>query len=142
MNTELTAQEKIACSANWRKHHQYLEQNKLVSEETLRWLLILTKHDCIGYDQGDVRPNDIGRWDVYYFLWQDGGASKQEAMLASNLTAEEIAGQERRNDLEMDGVNPDDPVDVKMHEIMKDLPPDQLNELIDTLEQQLGLDPL
>ena len=115
-----------------------------VSENTMKWFKIYTDLRNIGYEFGELRPGKLGQWDLYGWLIDPeiNICSKDEAMLVTGLTMQEITEQERRDHLENHGVDPDNLSEIAYHEMLQDMSPRQIKQHISKLEKHLGLLPL
>ena len=77
----------------------------------------------------------MGRWDVYYYLFEDLCIPKSEALLAANISPREFAEEEKRDELERMGVNPDDEDEVAEYERIAALSIEELERQIKALEK-------
>ena len=135
----VSEKEMVGTLAFWGAQKAALEKSKLVSDEALRWLSIYTQRGNIGDEQGQIRPGKLGLWDLYYET-EGVGLSQSERLLISGLSAEEVAGEERREELGHEYyINPDDPAEVREIECMEAMSPAELAAHIASLEKQLGL---
>ena len=107
-NKELSAKHQSVIF--WKNQIDALRDRGLVDADALRALVELTKLENIGYDDGQIRPDCLGRWDVYCSL--KGRVSKVEQLILSGLTMAEVSVLERRHFLEKTGVDPDNPAEV------------------------------
>ncbi|MEX1026665.1 MAG: hypothetical protein WD049_01470 [Candidatus Paceibacterota bacterium] len=87
----VTHQEKLTTERSWWEHFEHLEAEGIISVANLRsWLYASTHHDKIGYEgNGMIRPGDLGRWDLFFPLYQEWGVGKKVAARIANVTIEE-----------------------------------------------------
>mgnify|MGYP001612445239 CR=1 FL=1 len=134
---EVTAEERKQFFFFWLEQRQAIEGR--VSEQTMRWFNIYTAKDNVGYEFGQLRPGKLGQWDLYWNMTgeQSVGCDENETLIASGLTATEVAEERRRERLRMNCVDPDDPRDVAMFDRLHGMSHEQLEVEITNLEQQL-----
>jgi len=137
---KVTEKEMGATVKYWRQHLDALQKNDLVKPDVISFVSEATQADNIGYDSGQIRPGNMGQWDIYDLLLEFG-CSEEERLLTSGLTADEVAEEERREKLRSRCVNPDDPRAVADYERLEAMSPEELNEEIAHLEDKLGLEP-
>jgi len=119
---------------DWNRHKQAVQA--MGSEEGLRWLSILTQPTNIGEeDQGQIRPGELGKWDVYYFLFQNTSIPKAEALLLSGLNASQV---EEQDFADRHGIEPSDTESMKQARRLDAMAPDELDDEITRLEALLG----
>ena len=135
-----TDQERGEAVSHWRQHIAGLKSAGLPND-VMSALGMMTAADNIGYEQGGVRPGDLGKWDVYE-MCKEWGFTEAYSLLASGLTAAELKVENDRITLEHAGVDPDDPRAVREYHAVKAMNPGQLDAHIASLEARLGLPPL
>lgn len=134
---EVTARERMESYLFWMTQRQAIEGR--VSERTMYWFNLYTGKDNIGYEQGQLRPGKLGQWDLYYWLTDhEIRCDKNEALIASGLTAAEVAEEERRDSYRENGVDPDDKAEVAMFEHLKGMSPEELDAEINRLKALLA----
>lgn len=132
---EVTTKEKEEFFSFWSTQHRAIEGR--VSENTMMWFNNYTTQDNIGYEFGQLRPGKNGQWDLYHWLTDpEIRCDENEAIIASGLTAVEVAEEKRREYYRENCVDPDDQRDVAMFERLKGMSPEQLEVEIANLEQQ------
>ena len=141
-STEITAKQREEFFAFWLEQRRAIEGR--VSEETMRWFNTYTEKDNVGYEFGQLRPGKLGQWDLYWNLTgeQSVGCDENEALIASGLTATEVAEEKRREYYRARFVNPDSPLEIAEFERINAMKPTELNSEIARLEALLGYDPL
>jgi hypothetical protein len=134
---EITVEEKRQFFYFWTTQRNAIKDH--VSEKTMLWFDIYTARDNVGYEFGQLRPGKLGQWDLYWNLTgeQSVGCDENEVLIASGLTATEVAEEKRREHYRGNCVNADDSMEVAMFERLMDMSPDALAAEIDRLEQQL-----
>lgn len=133
---EVTQDEKRAFLIFWGEQRKAIEGR--VSEDTMRWFCIYTAAKNVGYEVGQLRPGKDGQWDLYSWLTDpEINCDKNEALIASGLTAGEVAEEERREQLRQKFVDPDNPREVADHERMERMTPEELSAEIARLEKEL-----
>lgn len=106
--SKVSEKERMDSVAFWRRHESALRENKLVSEEALRWLSIYTQPDNIGYEQGGIRPGELGKWNLYYNTMEM--LPQNERLLISGLSASKVAAEEEKDEFRHTyGLDPDNP---------------------------------
>lgn len=135
---EITAEEKKQFFFFWMTQRQAIEGR--VSEETMYWFNAYTAKDNVGYEFGQLRPGKLGQWDLYWNLTgeQSVGCDENETLIASGLTAAEVAEEKRREHYRENCVNPDDQLEIAMFDRLQGMSPDQLDTEIARLEKQLA----
>jgi hypothetical protein len=132
----VTRDQQIESAAFWRRHLQFLRSRNTVSEEALTWLGYFTKPDAIGYEQGQIRPGELGKWDLYYLLMEWLGGS--DLYIVCDLTASTVAQEEKREQLRNRGYDPDNADDVRQAEMLDSMSSAELDRLIVGLRRQLA----
>lgn len=123
---DITAEEKKQFFFFWMTQRQAIEDR--VSEQTMYWFNAYTAKDNIGYEFGQLRPGKNGQWDLYYWLTDlEIHCDENEALIASGLTAAEVAEEKRREHFE-----------IAMFERLQGMSPEQLDAEIARLEAQLA----
>lgn len=93
----LTPQQKEECARYWRERYE-LVQGKVHSSilEQLAWFGVAS---AFGYGQGEIRDGELGKWDIYYFLTQEGMDLKyqNDVLLITGLSKAEINKAERED---------------------------------------------
>ncbi len=140
--TEITTKDREEFFAFWLKQRRAIEGR--VSEETMQWFNAYTDKDNVGYGFAQLRPGKLGQWDLYWNLTgeQSVGCDENEAMIASGLTATEVAEEKRREYYRARFVDPDSPLEIAEFERINAMKPTELNSEIARLEALLGYDPL
>lgn len=133
---KVTPEEKADAARFWRDHLEALQNKDLLKPRVVSFVGSATQADNIGYEPGQIRPGKLGQWDLYDLL-REFGCSEEECLLASGLTAGEVAAEERREELRRCGVNPDDPQDVAEFERMEAMSPEEINTEVARLEKLL-----
>ena len=137
MKKEVSVEEKKQFFSFWLTQRNAI-QNRM-SEKTLRWFNIYTAKDNVGYEFGQLRPGKFGQWDLYWSLTDPQiSCDENEAIIASGLTAAEMAEEKRREYYRQNYVNPDDALEVMMFERMKNMTPEDLDQEIERLEKRLA----
>ncbi len=111
-----------------------------VSETTMRWFNAYTAKDNVGYEFGQLRPGKLGQWDLYWNLAgeQSAGCDENEALIASGLTAAEVAEEKRRERYRTNGVDPDNSLEIMLFDQLGSMNSEQLDAEITRLEGQLA----
>lgn len=147
--SEVTPAQRVAFVDFWTKQRSIIEG--VVDEKALYWFGIYTSQNNIGYEIGNLRPGKHGQWDLFGWLTdlELNICDEATALFVAGLTAQELSEQKRLECLRGYGVNPDNPVDVARHQEFVDfcgelneLPPKELDKLINRLEKLLGFDPV
>jgi hypothetical protein len=126
---ELTMREKSDTAAYWGNHADELARLGL-SDRVVASVACYANPNSIGYDQGQVRPGDLGKWDVYYSL--KDYLTPGEALLASGLSESEVAAEDERNRLrDTYGIDPDNPDQVAEIRELERLSPDEIASRIE-----------
>lgn len=147
MNNELPAypvvthEEKMKTVLFWRQHAEHLRANKLVSENGLSWISMCTDSpEKIGYDgmEGQIRPGDLGKWDLYGILQMSCMFKEAELLLLADISPTMKAAEDRREEILYSGFNPDDPASVREFDRMKAMTPEEADAEIERLEGVLA----
>ncbi len=134
---EITEEDKKQFFAFWMTQRQAIEGR--VSDETMYWFKAYTAKDNVGYGFGQLRPGKNGQWDLYHWLTDpEIHCDENEALIASCLTAVEVAEEKRREHYRENGVDPDDELDIAMFDRLQGMNPEQLDAEIARLEAQLA----
>ncbi len=134
---KVTAEQKAEFRKFWGDHMETLRTDTTIRFEVISYLSMLVQADNVGFDQGEVRPGELGQWDVYYELQEI--FSKEERLLASGLSAGKIAQAERRDHLEHTCcIDPDNPLEVAMIERLDAMSSSELDAEIARLESTLA----
>jgi hypothetical protein len=141
---ELTQDQQRKEHARWQKHLHGLKGQ--VDDESLRMALMwVAEPKQIGYGQGQIRPGELGRWDIFFEL-EIFGVSRAERLLLAGLTEEQLNEAERRDWLEINFVDPDNPQEVAEFDMVEAMPDGERKEYltgrIHALEKILGLEKL
>lgn len=96
----------------WLKHICRLRNEGLVDSDTLQLLINLgvTNTKNIGHKEGQIRPGQLGRQDVFCRL--SGQTNEINRLLLSDLSSIEVAEMMRDFRLLSAGVDPDNPQEV------------------------------
>lgn len=136
MKKTVTEEEKKQFFFFWKT--QYNAIKDLVSARTLAMFNAYTEKNNVGYDLGELRPGKLGQWDLYNWLTDpENHCDKNEALIASCLSASEVAEEERRQQCHEDGVDPDSKREIVAFERLKGMSPEQLEIEIANLEKQI-----
>ena len=136
---EITAEEKKQFFFFWMTQRQAIEGR--VSNETMYWFNVYTAKDNVGYEFGQLRPGKLGQWDLYWNMTGEqsvGGCDENEALIASGLTAAEVAEEKRREHYRGNCVDPDDQLAIVVFDRLQGMSPEQLDSEIARLEAQLA----
>ncbi|MBI1833623.1 MAG: hypothetical protein HYR90_02240 [Candidatus Andersenbacteria bacterium] len=135
---EITVEEREQFFRFWMTQRRAIEGH--LSAETLYWFNVYTTKENVGYEFGQLRPGKLGQWDLYWNLTgeQSVGCDENETLIASGLTAAEVAEDKRREHYRENCVNPDDPFEIAMFDRLQDMSPEQLEIEIARLETQLA----
>lgn len=135
---EVTPEERTEFARFWSAQRAAIKER--VSEETMGWFNLYTEGDNIGYEQGQLRPGKLGQWDLYWSMTgeQSLGCDQNETLIASGLTAAEVAEEARHHHLWEQHVDPNDPREVAQYERLKRMGPDEIDAEIARLEAQLA----
>ena len=110
----------------------------MVSEKTMRWFNIYTKKDNVGYKPGQLRPGELGQWDLYHWLTDpEIGCEKSEAIIASGLTPTKIQEEEIREYYRESGIDPDNTEEMRIFDRIVNMSSDELDLEIERLENLL-----
>jgi len=135
---KITPEEKEQFFLFWQNQCAAIQDR--VSEETMYWFNVYTAPTNIGYEFGQLGPGKQGQWDLYHWLTDlEIGCDENEALIASGLTAAEVAEEKRRERYRADGVNPDDSRDVATFELYRAMSPQELKAEITRLEGVLDI---
>jgi hypothetical protein len=85
-------------NVDWKAQLRAIKAMTGISEEGLKWFGLIIQN--IGYEQGEIRPGEIGRWDVYYRLLTDFNVPQTECLVMSGLTAKQVAEEEQLSQIE------------------------------------------
>lgn len=134
----VTDEEKEQFFLFWNTQRQAIKG--LVSEKTMGCFNLYTEKDNVGYEFGQLRPGKLGQWDLYWTMTgeQSLGCDQRETMIASGITAAEVAEEGRREYYRGCGVNPDDQFAVVQFDRLQGMSPEELNAEIVRLEDQLA----
>lgn len=121
----------------WQIFVRRLKMASGVREEVISYLSMMTQPEGIGFDQDQVRPGEIGRWDVFY-MGQELGWTENERYLASGLTRAQVHKEERDDEIRDMGLDPKNPEDVKCYEQLRRLTPAGAEGVIRRLEAMLA----
>ncbi len=134
---EVTAKEKEEFFFFWLTQRKAVENR--VSEKTMCWFNTYTSKDNVGYEMGQLRPGKLGQWDLYGWLTDlEIGCNENEALIASGLTAAEVAEEKRRENYRDKCVDPDNQFEIARFERIKGMNPEELDVEIASLEKQLA----
>jgi hypothetical protein len=135
---EITDEEKKQFFFFWMTQRQAIEG--LVSEKTMFWFNTYTAKDNVGYEFGQLRPGKLGQWDLYWNMTgeQSIGCDENETLIASGLTAAEVAEEKRREHYRGNCVDPEDRLATAMFDRLQGMSPEQLDAEISRLEKQLA----
>jgi|GEM_PF-1933021 len=137
--TVISRDEQIKWWVWWKNHISELEKRGVVSKEHLDNLrLFITKPEDIGYnsDCGQIRPGDLGQWDIFYNL--DGwGIPYSVKLLLSGLSDAEVKNEETREKIRNFGLDPDSKKDVVEFHRISNMSPKALDMEIKRLEALL-----
>lgn len=78
----------------WKKRLETLKETKF--HQPLLWLM--ESANPIGFDAGQLRPGELGKWDFYYFCLQSGFGPPEEAAKAAGLDYNIIRREENADD--------------------------------------------
>ncbi len=132
-------QERAEFRAFWAKQRSAVEGR--FSEATMTWFCCYTAANNVGYEMGQLRPGKLGQWDLHDWLTDpEIGCDKNEAIIASGLSAAEVAEEDRREDLRRNFVDPDNAIEVAQHERLKKMTPMELDAKIVRLTKLLPAD--
>lgn len=134
---EVTNEEKEQFFFFWNAQRQAIKDR--VSEKTMYWFNAYTAKDNVGYEFGQLRPGKLGQWDLYWNMTgeQSVGCDENETLIASGLTAAEVAKEKRREHYRENYVDPDDRLATAMFDRLQGMSPEQLDAEIALLEDQL-----
>ena len=137
MSQQVTDTERQEFVSFWTAQRRAI--GATLSEETMYWFNAYTRRDNVGYETGQLRPGKLGQWDLYFWL-TDGEIDciENEALIASGLTAAEVAEENRREYYRRNYVDPDDPLDVARFNLMMSMTPDELDAEIKRLRELLA----
>jgi len=142
MRKKLVSRQQQESAWRWRKHLEAVKKIGGVSDEAMSLANSHVKADNIGFEQGEIRPDEkLGQWDLYYSLLYCN-IPPDECLLLSGLSASEIAEQNRREELENAGIDPDNVSEVAQFERLEAMSPDDLSVEITRLEKALGIQSL
>lgn len=94
--------------------------------------------DGFGDEQGQLRAGELGKWDLFYSLHQNFGHSRQIAVFAVGLDLKDIDAEEKRDNLQSYGVDPDNTAEVADYERIGKMSHDELDVEIKRLEEMLS----
>lgn len=92
--TEVSLQEKQESLNLWEQIHEKLVKEDSRFAEPIGWH-VSKGLKMIGFDCGQIRPDDLGRWDMYYFLLQAGFGPREKAAEVVGLLFDEIKEDEQ-----------------------------------------------
>lgn len=135
---EITDEEKKQFFFFWMTQRQAIKGR--VSEETMYWFDAYTAKDNVGYEFGQLRPGKLGQWDLYWNMTgkQSVGCDENETLIASGLTAAEVAEEKRGEHYRGNGVNPDNQLATAMFDRLQGMSLAELDTEIARLEAQLA----
>jgi hypothetical protein len=115
--------EKIATVNFWKQHAEQLRDSKLVSDLGLQWISICTSStDNIGYGgEGQIRPGDLGKWDLYGLLEMSCNFQPAELLLLADISPSEFENEKKRTEMSDYGLDLDKPQDVLEFEQLRRL---------------------
>lgn len=93
--------------------------------------------DNFGFEEGQIRPAELGQWDVYFTLWQDWGLPKERCAMMAGLDIAEIRREENREIMKDCGFDPDSREDEAEYHRLKNMTKAGLDSEIKTLEEIL-----
>jgi len=135
---EITPEEKEQFFVFWNTQRQAIEGR--VSEQTVYWFNAFTARDNVGYEFGQLRPGKLGQWDLYRHLTGEQstvGCDENETLIASGLTAAEVAEERHYEHYHGHGVNPDNQLEMAMFDRFQYMSTEQFDAEIARLEKQL-----
>jgi len=137
---EITTEVKKQFNLFWMTQRKAIKGR--VSVKTMYWFNAYTERDNVGYEDGQLRPEKLGQWDLYWSLTgeQSIGCDENETLIASGLTAGEVAESERREYYRDNLVNPDNKLEIAWFNRVKGMSPAQLDAEITRLERDLAED--
>lgn len=110
-----------------------------VSVKTMEWFNLYTARDNVGYETGQLRPGKLGQWDLFGWLTDpEIGCDENEALIASGLTAAEVADERRRENLRENCVDPDNEAEVADFERRRSMSSEELDAEIERMERELA----
>jgi len=138
MPTEVNREEQIKASSWWREHIDSLKSRNLVTDNGHQSVLLFTCNpENIGYDQGQIRPGELGQWDIFYEL-EMFGIPYAERILLSGLSDIQVQAEDKKMKMENLGYNSDDPTEVLEFERHGRMTPDELDREITELRSLLA----
>lgn len=134
---EVTPEERNEFVRFWSAQRRAIEGR--VSSKTMSYFNDYTANDNVGYEMGQLRPGKLGQWNLYYWLTDiEIRCDKNEALIASGLTAAEVAEEERREYYRENYVDPDNKLEILDFERQKNMSMEELDAEIAHLEALLA----
>ncbi len=121
----------------WARHFNALQNIEGLSEEGLSSLRSITSPLNIGDGENQIRPGEMGKWDVFSdpLICE---LPRIEQLLLSGLSAGEVAADEYRWRLHDAGVDPDNPTEVVEFERIQNMGPEEIATSLEHLEALFG----
>lgn len=137
MSIEISQEQQVESLDWWRRHISRLEARGVATSEELYSLRIhVAGVDAIGYGSGQIRPGDLGQWDVFFALEQFDILYEKRLLLA-DLSDSAVQREMEKNEMQSLGYNPDDPAEVAEFHRIKGMIPEELDTEINRLESLL-----
>jgi len=132
MNASVSNEELYQSLNFWRAHH-----TRLADEGTPPKLLeeIPLTSERIGFGQGQIRPGELGQFDVFYA--SEPYHSLQDRLLISGLSEDKVKETEREQEMKDFGWDPDNPEDVKEYEYFNSMTRPEAEAQLVVLEKLL-----
>lgn len=140
MRSAISDKDRMDTVLFWERHADNLRRTNAVSHEAVAWVAICTKPECIGFDslEGEIiRAGDVGKWDMFEMARQ-AGFSTQECLLMADLTASQLAEENRREYMRDWGFDHDDWADVQECERLEVMTAEELDTEIIRLRSLLA----
>lgn len=96
----------------WKKHEQELWRTSVISSMSLRVMAALTSPDNIGYEPHQVRPEEVGRLDLYRHMTRGFGIASYEALVIAGVSLKKLQELESFDSFRRNTVVPLDPPTV------------------------------
>lgn len=77
----------------WKQIHEHLLKEGSQFAEPIGWHVV-DGPSMIGFDTGEIRPGELGRWDLFYFLLQAGFGPPEDAATVVGLSLQQINAEE------------------------------------------------